>query len=169
MSWPTTLLSSSVVERSAVNRLVVGSNPTSGAILPEFQRKDLCSQLSGVRLRLSTLSNASTARNANSAAAFTSAMLGCNCRKYCQARSSYLLESDSSSMPASISKNRPQVKSVPAYFMRRSTAPKARKGNKEITCAAASAALSSVVYFLSVFWEILAIRSLTAKAGAEQA
>jgi hypothetical protein len=29
---PTTLLSSSVVERSAVNRLVVGSNPTSGAI-----------------------------------------------------------------------------------------------------------------------------------------
>jgi hypothetical protein len=30
-SCPTTLLSSSVVERSAVNRLVVGSNPTSGA------------------------------------------------------------------------------------------------------------------------------------------
>jgi len=27
------ILSSSVVERSAVNRLVVGSNPTSGAIL----------------------------------------------------------------------------------------------------------------------------------------
>ena len=34
MSLPTTLLSSSVVERSAVNRLVVGSNPTSGATLP---------------------------------------------------------------------------------------------------------------------------------------
>jgi hypothetical protein len=32
LSLPTTLLSSSVVERSAVNRLVVGSNPTSGAI-----------------------------------------------------------------------------------------------------------------------------------------
>ena len=32
VSLPTTLLSSSVVERSAVNRLVVGSNPTSGAI-----------------------------------------------------------------------------------------------------------------------------------------
>gem|GEM_PF-4142669 len=29
---PTILLSSSVVELSAVNRLVVGSNPTSGAI-----------------------------------------------------------------------------------------------------------------------------------------
>jgi hypothetical protein len=38
VSLPTTLLSSSVVERSAVNRLVVGSNPTSGAILSGFLR-----------------------------------------------------------------------------------------------------------------------------------
>jgi hypothetical protein len=39
VSWPTTLLSSSVVERSAVNRLVVGSNPTSGATLPSLRSK----------------------------------------------------------------------------------------------------------------------------------
>src|SRR5208283_3713866 len=34
---PTTILSSSVVERSAVNRLVVGSNPTSGATLETIE------------------------------------------------------------------------------------------------------------------------------------
>ena len=43
MSLPTTLLSSSVVERSAVNRLVVGSNPTSGAIF--FRRFNLNSEI----------------------------------------------------------------------------------------------------------------------------
>jgi hypothetical protein len=41
VSLPTTLLSSSVVERSAVNRLVVGSNPTSGAILPSPESEAL--------------------------------------------------------------------------------------------------------------------------------
>ena len=33
---PSVILSSSAVERSAVNRLVVGSNPTSGAICKRF-------------------------------------------------------------------------------------------------------------------------------------
>ena len=72
----------------------------------------LCSHDPFVRRRFSTRSKASTAPNANSAAAFTSAILGCNCRKYCQARSSDFWGSDSSLMRTRIPKIGPPLKSV---------------------------------------------------------
>ena len=92
---------------------IVGSGDSHLADVHEARMpgQDSCSLL-----RLRTLSKASTARKASSAAAFTSVIVGCNCRKYCHARSSYILEPVSLLMATTIANRVSPIESLFGHF-----------------------------------------------------
>lgn len=102
-----------IISFSLEKRLAEHNDPIcySSRFTKRIPGQDSCSLL-----RLRTLSKASTARKASSAAAFTSVIVGCNCRKYCHARSSYILKPVSLLMATTIADRVSLIESLFGHF-----------------------------------------------------